>query len=87
MQISKSKWVAYIGHREEKKKEIGKEISGLRDKEEIMRDQLERENAWLRGQLQKTGNQIACTTNLSLEAIQCRMLARSYALYLKEQWL
>jgi len=45
MQISKSKWVAYIGHREEKKKEIGKEISGLRDKEEIMRDQLERENA------------------------------------------
>ena len=25
--------------------------------------------------------------NLSLEAIQCRILAKSYALYLREQWL
>jgi len=30
---------------------MGKEKSGLRDREEIMKSQLERENAWLRGQL------------------------------------
>jgi len=52
-----------------------------------MRDQLERENALLRGQLQEMENQLACMASLSLEAIQCRMSAKSYALYLREQWL
>jgi len=51
MQIAESKGVEDIGHIQEKLKEMGKEISGLRDREEIMRDQLERENAWLRGKL------------------------------------
>ena len=73
-----------IGHMEEKLKEMGKELSGLRDKEAIMRDQLERENAWLRGQLQERENQLACMDNLSLEVIQCSMPAKSYAIYLKE---
>ena len=66
---------------------MGKELSGLRDREEIMRDQLQRENPWLRGQLQERENQIACMASLSLEAIQCRMPAKSYAPYLIEQWL
>jgi len=39
------KGVKDIGHMEEKLKEMGKELSGLRDREAIMRDQLERENA------------------------------------------
>jgi len=51
MQIAKSKGVEDIGHMEEKLKEMGKELSGLRDREAIMRSQLERENAWQRGQL------------------------------------
>ena len=42
---------------EEDKK--NKELSGLRDREEIMRDQLERENAWLGGQLKERENQLA----------------------------
>jgi len=36
---------------EEKLKGMGRELSGLRDKEVIMRNQLETENAWLRGPL------------------------------------
>ena len=87
MQITKSKGVEYIGHMEEKLKEMGKELSGLRDIEAIMRSQLQRENAWLRGQLQERENQLTCMANLSLEAIQCRMSSKSYALFLKEQWL
>jgi len=87
MQIAKSKRVEDNGHMEEKLKEMGKELSGLRDKEAIMRDQLERENAWLREQLQERENQLSCMASLSLEAMQCRMPAKSYALYLKEQWL
>jgi len=66
---------------------MGKELSDLRYKEAIMRDQLERENAWLRGQVQERENQLAYMASLSLEAIQCRMPAKSYALYLKQQWL
>ena len=51
MHITKSKGVEDIGHMEEKLKEMGKELSGLRGREAIMRNQLEIENAWLRGQL------------------------------------
>ena len=58
-----------------------------RDKEAIMRDQLERENAWLRGHLQERENQLECMASLSLEPIQCRMQAKSHALYLRKQWL
>ena len=49
MQIAKSNGVEDIGHMEEKLKEMGRDISGLRDREAIMRNQLETENAWLRG--------------------------------------
>jgi len=40
MQISKSKGAEEIRHMEEKLKEMGKELSGLRDREAIMRTQL-----------------------------------------------
>jgi len=76
-----------IGHMEEKLKYMGREISSLRDREAIMRNQLETENSWLKGQLQERENQLACMASLSLEEIQCRMPTKSYALYLKEQWL
>jgi len=62
-------------------------IDILWDREAKMRDQLERENAWLRGTLQERKNQLACMASLSLEAIRCRMPTKSYALYLREQWL
>lgn len=87
MQIAKSKGVDDIGLMEENIKEMGRELSSLRDREAMMKAQLEAKNAWLKGQLQERGNQLASMANLSLEAIQCRMLAKSYELYLKEHWL
>ena len=87
MQISRSKGVEDIGHMEQKLKEMGKELSSLRDREAIMKAQLEAENAWLKWQQQEKENQLETMVNLSLEAIQCRMPAKSYALYLKEQLL
>lgn len=56
MHITKSKGVEDIGLMEEKLKEMGKDLSGLREREVIMRIQLERENAWLRGQQQEREN-------------------------------
>jgi len=41
MQIAKSKWVEDIGNMEEKLKEMCRELSGLRDREAIIRNQLE----------------------------------------------
>jgi len=58
-----------IGHMEEKLKEMGRELSSLRDREAIMKIALEAENAWLKGQLQEKENQLATMANLSLEAI------------------
>ena len=69
MQISKSKGVEDIGHIDEKLKETGRELSSLRDREAIMKAQLEIENAWLKGQLQEKENQLAAMASLSLEAI------------------
>ena len=53
MQISKSKGVEDIGHMEENVKEMGRELSSLRDREEMMKAQLEGKNARLREQLQE----------------------------------
>jgi len=41
----------------------------------------------LKEQLQEKEAQMACMANWAMEAFQCRQLARSYALYLKDQWL
>ena len=49
IQIAKSKRVEEIGHMEEKLKEMGKELSSLRDREAIMKNQLETEDALLEG--------------------------------------
>jgi len=76
-----------IGHMEEKLKEVGIELSSLRDREAIMRNQLEIENAWSKGQLQERENQLACMANFSFDEIQYRMPSKSYALYIKEKWL
>jgi len=45
MKIAKYKGVEDIGHMEEKLKEMGRELSSLRDKEAIMKNQLEIENS------------------------------------------
>jgi len=44
MQITKSKGVEDIGHMENKLKEMGRELSALRDREAITRSHLETEN-------------------------------------------
>lgn len=69
MKIVKSKGVDDIGHMEEKLKDMGNELSSLRDRDTIMKNQLETENAWLKGQLQEIENQFASMASLSLEEI------------------
>jgi len=64
---------------------MGIELSKIRDIEQIMRYQLEVENTWLRRQLQEKESQLATMESLSMEALQCKMPPKSYALYLKDQ--
>jgi len=87
MQISKSKGFEDVGHMENKLKEMGRELSALRDREEITRRHLENKNGLLRRQLQEKETQLACMASLSKKALQCRTLTKSYGLYLKDQWL
>ena len=87
MKIAKSKWVEYVGHMEEKLQEMGRELNSIRDREKMVKSQLEVENTWLRKKLQEKEEKLANMASLSMEAIQLRMSAKSYALYLKEQWL
>ena len=49
MQIAKSKGVEDMGHMQKKLKEMGKELSRLSDREAIMKNWLETQNAWLKG--------------------------------------
>lgn len=56
MHIATSKGVEDIGHMEEKIKEMGRELSSFGDREDIMKNQLETGNAWLKGQLQEREN-------------------------------
>ena len=51
MQIAKSKGVEDIGHMENKLREMGRELSALKDKEVTTRSHLETENELLRRQL------------------------------------
>jgi len=69
MQIAKSKGVEDISHMEEKVKDVGRELSSLRDREAMMKAQLDAENTWLRGQLQERESQLASMASLSLEVI------------------
>jgi len=62
-------------------------LSALRDREVITRRHLETKNELLRRQLQEKETQLACMASLSMEALQCRTPAKSYGLYLKDQWL
>jgi len=41
----------------------------------------------LKQQLQEKESQMACMVSWEIEALQCRKPAKSYALYLKDQWL
>jgi len=41
----------------------------------------------LKQQLQQKESQLACMASWAMEAIQCRQPAKSYGLYLKDQWL
>jgi len=53
MKIAKSKSVEDVGHMEENLLEMGRELSRIRDKERVMKSQLEAENTWLRRKVQK----------------------------------
>ena len=83
MQIAKSKGVEGIGHVEDKLREL----SALRDREAITRSHLENENELLRRLLQEKETHLAYMASLSIEALQCWTPAKSYGLYLKDQWL
>ena len=72
---------------ENKLREMGRELSAVRHREAIARSQLQTENELLRRQLKKKETQLACMASLSMEAMQCRTLATSYGLYLRDQSL
>jgi len=76
-----------IGHMENKLREMGKELSIVRHIEAIRRSHLEEQNEMLRKQLQERETQLACIASWSMEALQCIQLAKSYGVYLKDQWL
>lgn len=87
MQISNSKGVEDIDHMENQLRDMGREFSCVIHREVIKRTHLETENELLRRQLQEKETQLACMASWSMEALQCRTLAKSYGIYLKEQWL
>jgi len=87
MQIAKPKKMEDVGLMEEKLLEMGKELSELRDREYTMRTRLQAENTWLRKKLQEKETQLATMASLSMEALQWRLPPKSYALFLKNQWL
>jgi len=72
---------------EEKRLEMGRDLSTIRDKERVMKSQLEAENTWLRSQVQEKESQLTIMEILSMEELQCRIPSKSYAFYLKDQWL
>lgn len=84
MQIAKSQGVEDVVHRENKLREMGRQLSALRDREAITRSHLKTESELLRRQLQEKETQLACMAILSMEALQCRAPAKSYGLYLKD---
>jgi len=87
MQIAKSKGVEDIGHMESRLRKMGQELSTVRHIEAIRRSHLEEENEMLRKHLQEKDTQLAWMASWSMEAIQCRKQAKSYVVYLKDQWL
>jgi len=62
-----------VGHIEEKIIEMDRESSRIRDKEGVMKSQLEAENIWLRRKVHEKESQLATMASLSMEALQCRM--------------
>jgi len=66
---------------------MGRELSTFRDREAITRSHLENENELLRRQLQEKETHLAYMASLSIEALQCRTPAKSYGIYVKDQWL
>ena len=60
MQIAKSKGVKDIGHMQNQLREMGRELSAVRHREEITRTHLETENELLRRQPQEKETQLAC---------------------------
>lgn len=87
MQITKSKGVEDIGHMENQLREMGRELSVARHREAITRTHLQTKNELLKRKLKEKETQLACMASWSMEELQCRTLAKSYGLYLKEQWL
>ena len=67
--IAKSKGVEDVGHMENKLREMGRELSALRDREAITRSHLENENELLRRELHKKETQLAYMASLSMEAL------------------
>ena len=69
MQIAKSKGVEDVSHMEDKLQEMGRELGSIRDKEAMLKSQLEDENIWLRRQLQKRGRELVIMASFSVDTI------------------
>lgn len=59
----------------------------LMKKQQEKESQAETKVLILKRQLQEKEAQLACMASQEMEALQCRKPAKSYALYLKDQWL
>ena len=72
---------------EDKLREMGRELTVLIDREAITISHFVNENELLRRQLQEKETHLAYMASLSMEALQCTTPAKSYGLYLRDQWL
>lgn len=69
MKTAKSKNVEDVGYMEEKLLEMGKVLSRIRDRERVMKSQLEVENTWLRRRVHEKESQLATMASLFMEVL------------------
>jgi len=54
---------------EEKLLEMSRELSSIRDRERVMKSQIEVENTWMRRKVQEKESQLETMESLSMEAL------------------
>ena len=70
---------------QQQKKEPQADSETLLEQQQEKESQVENEVLILKRQLQEKEAQLACMASWAMEELQCRKLAKSYALYLKDQ--
>ena len=76
-----------ITNEQESKKELTTNLEEPKTLLQEEEQQIRLEVQALKEQLQQKETQLACMASWAMEALQCRHPAKSYGLYLKDQWL